>query len=162
MLLHPVQTRLRCLLLAYLRAQQVLQDRRAQPDRQVPLVQTVQMGQMEVRVQRGLQAQLVPVERPPDLVPQVHLPALLVLLPVAPIPLKYSHSLSLLVLQDRQALLVLPDQLVQPEMTVVMEALDPQALPDLQDRQAPVEAQVPQDLLEPQQVSVHQRQALVL
>ena len=162
MLLHPVQTRLRCLLLAYLRAQQVLQDRPDRPDRQVPLVQTVQMGQMEVRVQRGLQAQLVPLVQQPDLVLQVHPPVLLVLLPVVQILLKYLRSLSLLVLQDLRVPPVQPDQqvhLAQPEAMGVMEAPDPQAQQDPLDQ---AEVQVLQVLQEPQQGLAHRRQALVL
>lgn len=145
--------------LAYLPERQDPQDRRVQPDQQVPLVVMVQMA---VRVRQDQQVQLVPLVRQPDSVPQAHLPVLLVLLPVVLILLKYSHSLSLLVLQDRQVLLVLPDQLGQPEMTEVMEAPDPQVLPDRQARQVLMDLQVPQGLQEPQQVSVHQRQALVL
>ena len=144
---------------AYLPEQRGLLDRPGLVDQQVPLVVMVQMA---VRVRQDQQVQLVPLVRQPDSVPQAHLPVLLVLLPVVPTPLKYSHSLSLLVLQDLRVLLVLPDQLGQPEMTVAMVVPDQLVLPDLQDRQVLTDLQAPQDLLEPQQVSVHQRQALVL
>lgn len=75
------------------------------------------------------------------------------------IPLKYLPFLYqqvLLVLRDR---LVQQDRPVQPDLRATMVQTEAQ---DQQDQQDPVGAQVLQDLRGPQQVSVHQRQALVL
>ena len=159
MLLHPVQTRLRSLLSAYLRVQQVLQGRPDRPGQQDPLVVTVQMA---VRVRQDQRVQLVLLAQQPDLAPQAHLPVLLVLLPVVQILLKYSHSLSLLVLQVLLVPPVQPDQqvhLAQPEVMGAMEVPVPQAQ---QDPLVRAEVQVLQVLQEPQQGLAHRRQALVL
>ena len=75
------------------------------------------------------------------------------------IPLKYLPFLYqqvLLVLRDR---LAQQDHPVQPDLRATMVQTEAQ---DQQDQQDPVGAQVLQDLRGPQQVSVHQRQALVL
>ena len=77
-------------------------------------------------------------------------------------PLKYLPFLYqqvLLVLRDR---LVQQDRPVQPDLRVQMGLMVQTEAQDQQDQQDPVGAQVLQDLRGPQQVSVHQRQALVL
>lgn len=117
---------------------------------------------MVVQVRQDQRVQLVPLVQQPDLAPQVHLPVLLVLLPVDQILLKYLHSRYPLVLQDLRVPPAQPVQqahLAQPEAMVAMEVPDPQVQ---QDPLVRAEVQVQQAPQEPQQGLAHRRQALVL